>query len=632
MKKTLSMLLALVMVLALCPAFASGEAAYTESPVLSAKVEAGELPAVAERLPENPEVLEVAEVGVYGGVWRQAVTSGTFNHAQHHLTGYLGSNAIIYARDKVTYTTGWLESFTNNEDYTEFTFTLRKGLKWSDGEPVTTEDVSFWYNDILKNTEYTPTEMYYTDCTLTIVDDYTWKFNFETGKPLYLAKWAYNDGSPFAAPSHYLKQFHPTYAEDIDAVLEAEGFDDWTLMFQDKYNDQKNKDLPVLGPWVMTVDPATTNTITYTRNPYYWAVDQNGQQLPYIDEAVISIVESTDLVNMKVIAGEVDVQVACVQESFSNYPLFAQYAEEMNYTIGTSDFNEPNAMNYHFNVTSVDPVKAPYLSSVDFRKALSLGMDRASIIATFYTVGPYSSEIAQTSWLEGSPYYDEEWATQYTEFDPDTANAMLDELGMTQYDANGWRMTANGEEFGLVILCPNYDAQWIEVSEMVASHWRDNLKLNITAQQVDPSLWGERTAANDFDITNLTGSNGFLFVSESSIHDWASTTGYTWGCRFMPGVFLDEGEYAVEPSEDIVALQAAYTTATTTTDDAERDAAIREIAQIWKDNLYAIGIGRRLPAINIIKNNVHNVAGLDQDWAFGFCGTSRGDSYWFSAE
>lgn len=147
MKKTLSMLLALVMVLALCPAFASGEAAYTESPVLSAKVEAGELPAVAERLPENPEVLEVAEVGVYGGVWRQAVTSGTFNHAQHHLTGYLGSNAIIYARDKVTYTTGWLESFTNNEDYTEFTFTLRKGLKWSDGEPVTTEDVSFWYNE-----------------------------------------------------------------------------------------------------------------------------------------------------------------------------------------------------------------------------------------------------------------------------------------------------------------------------------------------------------------------------------------------------------------------------------------------------------------------------------------------------
>ena len=118
-------------------------------------------------------------------------------------------------------------------------------------------------------------------------------------------------------------------------------------------------------------------------------MDQNGQQLPYVDSLLISIVESADLMNMKVIAGEVDVQVAGVQESFSNYPLFAQYAEEMNYTIRTSDFNEPNAMNFHFNVTSKDPVKAPYLSSVDFRRALSLGMDRESVIATFYSVGPF---------------------------------------------------------------------------------------------------------------------------------------------------------------------------------------------------------------------------------------------------
>lgn len=632
MKKSLSLLLAVVMVLALCPVFASAEAAtYTEAPSLAEKVQAGELPPVADRLPSNPQVLEVAEVGTYGGTWRQAVTSGTFNHAQHHLTGYLGNgNALIYGQDKTTITTGWLESYENNEDYTEFTFKLRDGLKWSDGEPVTTKDVEFWYNDILKNEELTPSEQYYTDCTLTVVDDTTWKFTFETGKPLYLAKWAYNDGSPFVYPSHYLEQFHKNYnsEDELAAKLTEQGFDDWTLMFQDRMNDQKNMDLPVLGPWVMTCDPATTNTITYERNPYYWAVDQNGQQLPYIDSAVISIVESTDLVNMKVIAGEVDVQVACVQESFSNYPLFAQHAEEMGYHIETSDFNEPNAMNFHFNATSTDPVKAPYLTNADFRKAMSLGLDRATIISTFYSVGPYSSEVAQTSFLAGSPYYDEEWAKEYTEFDAETANKMLDDLGMTEYDENGFRKTANGETFDLVILCPNYDAQWIEVAEMVAHQWRENLKVNVNATQVDPSLWGERTEANDFDITNLTGSNGFLYVSSSSIGDWTSCTGYGWGTRFMPGVHIKDGDKAFEPTEDLQKLMDLGTLAQTTASDEERDEAIKGIIQLYKDNLWAIGIGRRLPAINIIKNSYHNVANLDQDWAYGFCGCSRPDGYW----
>lgn len=633
MKKTLSMLLALVMVLALCPVFASAEGAtYTEAPSLAAKVEAGELPPVEERLPSNPDVLEVPEVGIYGGTWRQAVTSGTFNHAHAHVTGYLDQNAIIWNRDKTEVVTSWLSDFSYNEDCTVFTFTLRDGLKWSDGVPVTTADVEFWFNDVILNTTLSPTNNYYGDCTLTVVDELTWTFTFEEVKPLYPVWWASDGNSRFVLPAHYMKQFHADYAEDIDAVLAEEGFDDWTLMFEDKYNHQKNMDLPTLGPWVLTCDPAETNTITFARNPYYWAVDQNGQQLPYIEECVVSIVESTDLVNMKVIGGEVDIQVACVQESFSNYPLFAQYAEEMNYTIRVSEFNEPNAMNFHFNATSVDPVKAPYLTNPDFRKAMSLGLDRATIIATFYNVGPYSSEIANTSPLAASPYYNETLTTQYTEFDPTTANAMLDELGMTEYDADGWRMTANGEAFDLVILCPNYDAQWIEVAEMVASHWRENLKVNVTAQQVDPSLWGERTAANDFDITNLTGSNGVLFLSAGSVGDWTGDTGYGWGVRFMPGAYLDEGENAFEPDANMLRLWELGAAIRVETDPAKVTELWAEVTGIWADQMYAIGIGRRLPAINIIKNNVHNVGELDQDWGYGFCGFSRPEGYWFDAE
>ena len=630
MKKYLSILLAFVMVLALCPVFASAEAAYTEAPALAAKVEAGELPPVEERLPADPEVIEVAEVGTYGGTWRQAVMTGTFNHAQSHVTGYLNYNAIIYARDKQTITTSYLSEFSYNDDFTVFSFKLREGLKWSDGEPVTTEDVAFWFNDVVFNTDLTPSNTYYADATLDIIDDYAWTLTFEAPKPMYPSFWAYSDNSRFVYPKHYLTQFHASYLseDELAAKLSEEGFDDWKNMWEDRTFDQSNKDLPVLGPWVMTVDPAETNTIVFERNPYYWAVDQNGQQLPYIDTAIITIVESTDLMNMKVIAGEVDVQVAGVQESFSNYPLFAQYAEEMNYHIEVSEFNEPNGMNFHINVTSTDPVKAPYLNNVDFRKALSIALNRQAIIDTFWSVGPYCSEIAQTSFLAGSPYYDEEWAKQYTEQDIDGANAMLDELGMTEYDSNGFRMTANGEELSLVILCPSYDATWIEIAEMVASQWRENVKLNVVATEVDPSLWGERTQGNDYDITCLTGSDGFLALSSNTINTWTGSKGYGWGVRFMPGMFQED----TEKDPTLLHLQELGAEIIDETDPAARDEKIKEVIQIWKDGLYSLGIGRRLPAINIIKNNFHNVAGLDQDWSFGFCGSSRSDTYWVDPE
>ena len=628
MKKSLSILLALILVLCACPVFATAESAYQEAPALAAKVASGELPAVEERLPSEPQVIEVAEVGAYGGTWRQAVITGNFNHAHSHLVGYLETNGIIYDRDNTTITTSWLKEFSYNEDYTEFTFTLREGLKWSDGVPVTTEDVAFWFNDVVMNEDLTPTNTYYGDATLEVIDDYSWKLTFAAAKPMYLSYWAYHGHSRFVYPKHYLTAFHAAYntEEELAATMAAEGFDDWKTMFEDKINVQKNVDLPVLGAWVMTADPAVTNTITFERNPYYWAVDQEGNQLPYIDSAVITVVESTDLMNMKVISGEVDVQVAGVSESLSNYPMFAQYAEEMNYTIATSAFNEPNAMNFHINTTSVDEVKAPYLSSVDFRRALSLGLDRQTIIDTFYTVGPFKSEIAQTAFLPGSPYYDEEWAKQYTEFDAETANAMLDELGMTEYGENGYRKTANGEDFALVILCPSYDAQWIEIAEMVASQWRENLHLDITATEVDPSLWNERMSANDFDITNLTGSNGMLALSSGFVADWTGYSGFGWGIRFMAGMYNDS--YTGDQTETLTHLQELGTTITTETDMAARDEEIKELIQIWKDGLYSLGIGTRLPAINIIKNNFHNVSGLDQDWSFGYCGSSRGDTYW----
>lgn len=636
MKRFLSLALVIALVLTMCP-FVFAEATYNEAPELAALVEAGELEPVADRLPKNPQVLEVAEVGKYGGTWTQATPDGTYNHARSHMTGYLDQNAMIYDTDKVTIIPHWLESFENDADYKVFTFVIREGLRWSDGDDVTTEDVAFWWNDILKNTEFTSSDSYYYDATLEIVDDYTFKFVFETGKPMYYTYWAMCNSSRFAWPSHYLKQFHPTYAEDIDAVLAAEEYDDWKTMMEAKSNNQLNPDLPVLGPWVLTVDKTETNTLTFERNPYYFVVDQNGNQLPYIDDAIINIVESTDLMNMKIVAGEVDYQAAGLSESFSNYPMFAQYAEEMNYKLWTTPHNEPGALNFMINVASKDPVKGPILGDVEFRRALSLGMDRDTIIATFYSVGPYVSKKAQFSFLEDSPYYDETWTNSYVEFDVEEANAKLDAMGMTQYDDDGWRMTPDGQAFDLTVLSPSYDVQWTEVAEMVASQWRENLKLNINVSMLDPSLWGQRLNANDFEITDLTGSgcNGFQTVTNTSVQNWTAYTGNAdWGCYALTGAYL-EGEAAGTMNETVKAqverLNELGNIIVTTADAAEKDASIKEVVQIWKDGLFCIGIGRRLPAIIVIKNYVKNVTEEvhGAGWDFGANGVVRADGIWF---
>lgn len=639
MKKTLSLVVALALVMMSVAVFAVAEGmSYTEAPALAAKVEAGELPPVADRLPIDPMVVECSEaIGSYGGTWRQAVTVGTKGHALGHLGFPIGLSIIMYGQDNATIVPNIASDFSVSEDCTTFTFTLRKGMKWSDGAEVTMADVEFWWYDQLHNLEISPSITEWEGCEFEVIDEYTFQLKYAESRPLQLAKFAYASNSIFVLPSHYLKQFHPNYVseDEMAALLDEHGFDNWVSLYGDRNDHTTNMDRPVLSPFVLTCDPATTNTLTFARNPYYWCVDEDGKQLPYLDNAVLEIVESTDLVNMKVIAGDLDLQLACVMESFSNYPLFAQYADEMGYHIDVSEFDEPNAMNIHFNSTSVDPVKAPYLSNVEFRRAMSLGLDRDSIIATFYTVGPYVAKKAQTSPIENSPYYNEEMATQYTDFDAETANAMLDALGMTTYDGNGYRQTANGEEFSLVITCPNYDSQWIEIMEMIASQWRANLKINVVATEVDPSLWDTRMRANDFDITNCTGHSGFSYLSTTSLDCWTGYLATQWNRFFMIGAYgwNEDGENegnACEPTPEILRLWEIGQSVVVENDAATRDALIREALQIQTDNLYVIGICRRLPAIIIAKNNMRNVDGLNQDWAFGFAATSRPDTYWIA--
>lgn len=644
MRKGIALILTICLLLSLATISASAETTYSEAPEFATKVAAGELPAVKDRLPEDPLVVKAKDgIGVYGGTWRQAGTA--IKDTMHHIGFYGGMQLVVWDTDGKTVVPNIASAYTLSEDAKSVTFTLRKGLKWSDGEPFGMEDVEFWWNDCLNNAELTPSKGDYENCTFTKQDDYTFTLTFEAPQPLILAKLAYANadnlitgGSTFFRPAHYLKQFHKSYLSDdeLKAVLAQYGASDWVTLFNDRMDFRANKDLPMMSPFIMTVDPATTNQVTFARNPYYWAVDESGNQLPYLDGCVITLVESTDVAIMKAIAGEVDVQIATLAENFANYPLLAEHMDEQGYTLGTYDPNEPNAMNIMVNPASRDEDKRAVMSQKDFRVALSDGINREEIVASMWTVGPYAAKIAQSSPIESSSYYSEEMATQHTAFDPAAANALLDKLGMTSFNDAGYRLSPTGKDFSLVIQVPNYAADWIDVGEAVAAQWRENLKLNITATSVDPNLWDTRVKSNDFDISMETGSNGLAVLNISAVE---ALTGYRmigWGNIYQAGAQIwrtnPDGDGAVEPDAGIKRLWEIGAQIVIEPDSGKRDALAAEMVSILKDNLYVVGIARRLPCVYLVKNNMRNVYPLTFNWDYGVSGNTRPEAYWMDAQ
>ncbi|MCB0256526.1 MAG: ABC transporter substrate-binding protein, partial [Anaerolineae bacterium] len=461
---------------------AAMESKYHEAPMLTEMVTAGELPSVDDRLPDEPLVEEVAQVGQYGGILRR----GFLGPSDHNNYTRLVYDALVrFSPDGGDVIPHIAMGWESNDDFTEWTVNLRPGMKWSDGEPFTADDILFWYNDIALNTDLSPTPPTWlmnadgTIAKVEKVDDYAVKWTYAQPNTAFLLDLANKDGADKSitnlafAPAHYLKDFHPNYTDSaaLDALVKERGFETWTELFAVEALPHLSGNRPSTAAWVPKDGSTVSDPVfTLTRNPYYFAVDQDGNQLPYTDEARFTFFADAEALNLAAIGGEIDMQGRHIK--MSNYPVLVENADKGGYRVVTwPTFGGSDAVLVFNQTYDADPAVAELLQSKDFRIALSYAIDRESIKElAFLGLGQARQPVPAPN----HPYYPgDEWAFKYTEHDTAQANEILDGLGLTNRDDEGFRTLPDGSRLDIEIQVIPAFANWPDIGQIVVQNWAD---------------------------------------------------------------------------------------------------------------------------------------------------------------
>ena len=531
-------------------------AKFSEAPSLTTLVQARELPPVKQRLPEVPMVIPANEIGVYGGTWTRAFTSANDRWGPYST---FGPGAVVRAsRDGTRLVPGLAQSYESTPDGKEWTFHLRKGIRWSDGAPFTVDDFVFAFEDKFKNLDLfpggPPTSLKSADgnpAELVKLDDYTMKFVFTS--PNYRFDWAMVqlDIPHFTAifePAHFLKQFHIKYNADADNQAKAAGFDSWVQWFADRNYIFTSTERPSIRPWALSSNIQQQNMIA-ERNPYFYGTDQKGNQLPYIDRIVYELTNPA-AVPLKAMAGELDFMTGWL--NFTELPVLQAEAAETGLfrTIIGNSFGSHEGLNFNQNSEGSEAV---WVKNADFRRALSHAIDRVEINQLEnYGLGRLRGPVPP----RGHPQYPgDEYATKYLAFDQAEANRLLDSIGLDQKDADGNRIDPNtGETLTIVVDYHQDQQRW----QIIADMWTD-VGVKTVANKVTRTLVETRCNANDW-LVNFSGFSTTFFWT-----GWGKTLipiEFPGGCGgsfpLYGQWYQTNGEEGVEPPQEIKDLQDLY--------------------------------------------------------------------------
>jgi len=587
-----------------------------EAPMLAALVANGQLPALEQRLPENPLVAKhpyegYEGPGTYGGTWLRFHNSADFGDWKM-IGGYAPFMRWNWACNDLE--PGLAESWEFNEDGTEFTIHLRKGLRWSDGAPYTSASFAFWYDLCLDDRhQYAPPVWCLVDgkpMTVETPDAFTIVLKFAGPNwlvPLWLATgfwWC----DVYNIPQHYMKQFHPDYNPAFSGFVE----------FQRRIITHQNPDLPTMWPWKIKAIEKGGYQVYLERNPYYHVVDDLGRQLPYIDRVKSSFVTEAQVRVLKVLSGEVDAQFRGLQ--LRDLALFLKGKGRGGYNIKMWKSSAGAEPAINLNWSDNDPVLRMLIRDQRFRKALALGIDREKCnqIAWRGLLQPQAATVSEESWHfddpEGQALF-AAWKRADAQFDLDQGNRLLDEMGLITRDAEGYRLRPDGKRLSMVFDVPTAKTVPYEndIGLIVAEGW-EQLGIEIVIYTPPGAELKLRRDLGEFTI-HLHGEGEMdLFTYP----DWVFPTLPKYWHPKVGKWYETGGEKGEAPTGPLRDLLDLYDAIKMEPDLRKRHQYVRDAVQIHIDQgPFHLGTVGRAPQVVIVGEHFKNVpeTGILGPWA-----------------
>ena len=599
-----------------------------EAPILYVQVGEGTLPSLDERLTMDPNILEpVDEIGEYGGTWRR-VAVGIGGYALSRINM---ACPFFWDRTGDAIIPDLFKALEIGDGGKTYTFDMRKGLKWSDGEPFTADNLMYLYEDVWLNEDLSPNgppgwlKVGGESVVVEKVDDYTVKYVFPAPYGVFMLNVAYQGEGMWEGPAHYMQQYHAAYVEktDLDKMVADGGFETWDQLYGDKNNYRTQGDRPTLRPWVPNDPPGPGDTTgTMIRNAFYHKIDPEGNQLPYIDGVRFTIVESAEMVNLKAIAGEIDMQLRNID--LAAYPLLAEGAEQGNYRLTLWDKQETGMVIFpNLTVLKDDEVRE-LNNDVRWRKAISHLVDRDEINELVYLglAGPI-----QGCFPESFASEKELW--EPFEYNPDKANELLDEIGLDQRDANGYRLLPSGNPLTITIEGFEQWADVMDATELVVAKMQE-AGINTAATGIPYANWWDRIYTSEYQMTTYIKTNASPLILQIYERAYTPTQHSTYWAPEWGNWYATGGEAGEEPTGEPRELQKLFDQIGITPGEQDR---IEIFTQIMHDYLVFfpdILTAGRTPDPCVIKNNFHNVPEKSlQSWPLKTPALTNPEQYFF---
>jgi peptide/nickel transport system substrate-binding protein len=627
-----SFTLRLLSVFLACAALqAAAQEKFIEPPVFAEDIKAGKLPPVAKRLPAVPLVVKAGagqEAGQYGGslnmlIGRSRDVRMLVVYGYARLVGYDTNFNIV---------PDILESIDAKGERV-FTMKLRKGHLWSDGQPFTTEDFRYFWEDVANNKELSPTGPP-SDLLVNgelpkveILDKLTVRYSWSKPNPDFLPRMAGASPLFIFRPAHYLKKFHRKYNPKAGEVQSGGGVKrGWAAIHnrEDNMYQYDNPALPTLQPWINITKPPSDRFVA-VRNPYFHRVDTNGRQLPYIDRVVLAVAEGK-LIPAKTGAGESDLQARDIQ--FNNYTFLKKGEKTNNYRTLLWKTARGAHIALFPNLNANDATWRAVLRDVRVRRALSLAIDRSQVNQVLYF--GLASEGNNTVVAE-SPLYRKEYQTRWAQHDKKAAEKLLDEAGLKR-GSDGLRKLPDGRPMEIIVETAGESTEQTDVLEMIRENWRE-VGVKLFPKPTQREVLRNRVFSGDALMSVWTGIENGLANPDISPEELAPTSQQQLQWPKFGQYFETSGKAGEAPdfpeAAELMKLNTQWRDAATR---EERTKIWHRMLQIHAEQQFVIGVVGGVAQPVVVRNSLRNVPekGI-YNWDPGaFFGIYRPDTFWIA--